>query len=168
MRRAIGLHIRRGDSCALGSRYCPSNKTASYFAAAAALRTRYGIRRIVLATDDEEAAALCAARTLGFECVTMSIDRARFASHTSIERRVAVHERGSLSGAAVALDALADVEMLADCDAHVLVLRSALSRLAYALSTASKGRLTPLISLQWPWGGMPGPGTQLTGQSTGG
>ncbi len=31
------------------------------------------------------------------------------------------------------------------------------SRLALALSIARKGRHAPLISLQWPWGGGPGP-----------
>ena len=155
--RAIGLHVRRGDSCALGSRLCPRNLTAAYFLPAARLRSRYGINRLVLATDDVEAAALCAARVLGFECTTAAMDRVRFASFTSIERRVVHHASGLLSGGAVSLDALADVDMLADCDAHVLVFRSALSRLAYALSTARKGFFTPLVSLQWPWGGMPGP-----------
>lgn len=153
----IGMHVRRGDSCALGSRFCPSNKTAAYFERAATLRARYGIHRLVLATDDPEAAALCASKVLGFECVTVGMDRARFQSYTSIERRVVHETSGLLSGAAVSLDALADVDMLADCDAHVLVLRSALSRLVYALSIARKGRFPPLISLQWPWGGLPGP-----------
>ena len=156
-RRCIGMHVRRGDSCALGSRFCPANRTRAYFEAAAALRAKYGLTRLVLATDDAAAASLCRARVLGFECATMAMDRARFASHTSIERRVVHHTRGGLSGSAVALDALADVEMLSECEAHVLVLRSAVSRLAYALSVARKGRHAPLISLQWPWGGMPGP-----------
>ena len=175
----IGMHVRRGDSCALGSRFCPRNKTAAYFEMAARLRAQYpAMQRLVVATDDEEAAALCASRVLGFECITRTMDRTRFQSQTSIERRVVKHANGLLSGATVTLDALADLEMLADCDAHVLVFRSALSRLAYALSTARsmqvlttapspphryalstarKGRFTPLISVQWPWGGMPGP-----------
>ena len=29
----IGMHVRRGDSCSLGSRFCPRNFTATYFAA---------------------------------------------------------------------------------------------------------------------------------------
>ena len=154
----IGMHVRRGDSCALGSRFCPRNKTAAYFEMAARLRAQYpAMQRLVVATDDAEAAALCASRVLGFECLTRAMDRTRFQSQTSIERRVVKHAHGLLSGATVTLDALADLEMLADCDAHVLVFRSALSRLAYALSTARKGRFTPLISVQWPWGGMPGP-----------
>ena len=44
--------------------------TSSYFAAAAELRSVYGANRILLATDDEEAAALCGQRILGFECAT--------------------------------------------------------------------------------------------------
>ena len=81
----------------------------------------------------------------------------RFNAHASIERRVVRHSSGPLSGSAVALDALADLEMLAACEAHVLVLRSAVSRLALALSVARKGRHPPFISLQWPWGGLPKP-----------
>lgn len=37
---AIGMHIRKGDSCALLSRYCPKDLNATYFAAAAELRNR--------------------------------------------------------------------------------------------------------------------------------
>ena len=67
----IGMHVRRGDSCALGSRFCPRNKTAAYFEMAARLRAQYpAMQRLVVATDDEEAAALCASRVLGFECIT--------------------------------------------------------------------------------------------------
>lgn len=94
-------------------------------------------------------------QVLGFDCATMRMDRQRFASRTSIERRVVHHDTGVLSGARVALDTLADVEMLSECAAHVLVLRSAVSRLALGLSIARKGAFPPTISLQWPWGGMP-------------
>ena len=153
----IGLHVRRGDSCSLGSRFCPRNFTATYFEAAARVRAKYGINRLVLATDDASAAAMCAAGVLGFECRSMHMDRTRFDARESIERRVVHRASGLLSGSAVALDALADVEMLSECDAHVLVLRSAVSRLALALSVGRKGRHSPLISLQWPWGGLPGP-----------
>lgn len=153
----IGMHVRRGDSCSLGSRFCPRNRTSAYFGAAAALRDRYMINRLIVATDDEEAAALCRAGVYGFDCRTLDMDRERFDARTSIERRVVRHTSGRLSGSAVALDALADVDMLADCEAHVLVLRSAVSRLALGLSVARKGRYSPLISLQWPWGGLPGP-----------
>ena len=153
----IGMHVRRGDSCSLGSRFCPDNKTATYFAAAASLRQRYSINRLVVATDDAEAAALCHSGVLGFDCRTRHMDRERFNARESIERRVAHQANGLLSGSAVTLDALADLEMIADCEAHVLVLRSAVSRLALALSVARKGRYSPLISLQWPWGGLQGP-----------
>ena len=153
----IAMHVRRGDSCSLGSRFCPRNFTATYFAAAARLRRQYGINRLVVATDDAGAADMCARGALGFDCRTMAMDRVRFDARQSIERRVIHHPTGLLSGSAVSLDALADVEMLSDCDAHVLVLRSAVSRLALALSVARKGFHSPLISLQWPWGGMPGP-----------
>ena len=100
---------------------------------------------------------MCRSSILGFDCRTMAMDRVRFDAQTSIERRVMHQATGSLSGSAVALDALADVDLLADCEAHVLVLRSAVSRLALGLSVARKGRYSPLISLQWPWGGIPFP-----------
>ena len=61
-------------------------------------------------------------------------------------------EAGNLSGSAVALDALADVDMLASCGMLVVVMRSAISRLAFSLSIARKGRVPPTLSLQWPWG----------------
>ena len=155
----IGMHVRRGDSCSLGSRYCPTNFTSTYFAAAQRLRSRYpDITTLIVATDDGHAAQMCKEGIPGFtSCKTLQMDRVRFDARQSIERRVVHHTTGGLSGSAVALDALADVEMLSECDAHVLVLRSAVSRLALALSVAKKGRHGPLISLQWPWGGMPGP-----------
>jgi hypothetical protein len=40
----IGMHIRRGDSCSLGSRYCPANLTSGYFEHALAFRQRYATR----------------------------------------------------------------------------------------------------------------------------
>ncbi len=76
------------------------------------------------------------AGVLGFDCRTLRMDRERFNARTSIERRVVRQASGPLSGSAVALDALADVEMLADCEAHVLVLRSAVSRPAPACNKA--------------------------------
>ena len=146
----IGMHIRGGDACS-SARFCPSNLTGSFFVKAAELRQRYGLNRILLATDDRRAAALCRTSPLGFDCRTLRISRRKFESNRFIEHRVASHETGDLSGASVALDVLADIDMLADCDAFVLVFRSAVSRLAYALSLARKGRHTPLASLQWPW-----------------
>ena len=132
----ISMHIRRGDSCSLGSRYCPSNFSATYFAAAARLRHHYSINTLFVATDDANAATLCAQGHLGFDCRTARMDRVRFNARESIERRVVRVSTGLLSGSAVAIDTLADVEMLSECDAHVLVLRSAVSRLALSLSVA--------------------------------
>ena len=146
----IGMHIRRGDSCHL-RRYCPPNLTSSYFAAAAELRSVYGANRILLATDDVEAAALCGQRILGFECATQSIERKKFESAELIENRVAQHQEGSMSGSAVALDALADIDMLADTDMFVMLLRSCFARVAYALAMGRKGRPPPIISLEAPW-----------------
>jgi hypothetical protein len=148
--RLIGMHIRGGDSCA-ARRFCPANKTV-YFEQAARLRSEYGANRILLATDDAEAAGLCRSGVLGFSCRTLQIDRSKFRSDTFIENRVQGHNDGELSGPVVALDVLADIDMLADCDMHVLVLRSAVSRLAYALALARTGQPPPLVSLQWPWG----------------
>ena len=143
------MHIRGGDSCA-AHRYCAKNRTV-YFVEAARLRAIYGVNRVTLATDDAEAAALCARAPLGFECTSIAIDRSKFESRTFIEHRVAEHKNGPLSGSAVALDALADIDALADCDYFVLLLRSAVSRLAYALALSRKRRPPPLISMQWPW-----------------
>ena len=41
--------------------------------------------------------------------------------------------------------------MLADCQFHVLMLRSAISRLAYGLSLARKGYAAPLVSMHMPY-----------------
>ena len=144
------MHVRGGDSCH-ARRFCATNLTATFWAQAARLRERYGVNRIVLATDDARAAALCASRALGFECATLRMEREKFESATFIETRVAAHAAGALSGSAVALDALADIDLLADCSHHVLLLRSAVSRLAFALSLARKGRVAPFVSMQWPW-----------------
>jgi len=176
----IGMHIRGGDACH-ARRFCPSNLTATYFAAAAELRSRYGANRLVLATDHAPAAALCAARVLGFDCRTQAMARGKFDSPTFIEHRVGGEGGGGgregggnggggggggsqagggggepgggdLSGSRVALDVLADIDMLADCDFHVLILRSAVSRLVYALSLGRKGRSAPMVSMNEMWG----------------
>ena len=133
----IGMHVRGGDACH-AHRFCPSNLTASYFAQAARLRSLYGVNVIVMATDSPRAAAACRAAPLGFECRTMPMARDKFDSPTFIEARVAKHEGGALSGSTVALDTLADIDMLADCDHHVLIFRSAVSRLAYGLAVARR------------------------------
>ena len=52
---------------------------------------------------------------------------------------------------AVALDALADIDMLADADMFVLLLRSCFARVAYALAMGRRGRPPPVISLEAPW-----------------
>ena len=146
----IGIHIRGGDSCA-ARRFCPSNLTASYFAQAAAIREQYGVNRLLVATDNKEAAALCDDGVLGFDCSHIAIDRSKFESTAFIETRVGKAQDGPLAGSAVALDAITDIDMLADCDFLVLVLRSAVSRLALSLALARKGRLPPFVSMQSPW-----------------
>ena len=162
----IGMHIRGGDSCHLG-RYCPSNLTATYFTQAARLRSLYGANRILLATDNPEAARLCASSVLGFDCTTQSMERAKFDATELIENRVAKHSSGSLSGSRVALDALADMDMLGDCDMFVLLLRSCFARVAYALAMGRQGRAPPVISLEAPWspwkGGLSKPGKNPKG-----
>ena len=143
--------LSRGPLTARGPRrYCPSNLTASFFGMAAHMRERYGTNRLVLATDNERAAKLCKDGVLGFDCRTLTMQRAKFDDAAFIESRVSTHEDGELSGSTVALDTLADIDMLADCDALVLVLRSAVSRLAHHLALARTGRNVPLISLQYP------------------
>ena len=118
---------------------------------------QYGASRILLATDSAEAAALCARGVLGFECATMPLERGKFESADLIEHRVAAAERAGgaqtdpLSGSRVALDALADIDMLADCDLFVLVLRSCFGRVAYALNAARRGTFAPLVSLEQAW-----------------
>ena len=83
----IGLHIRRGDSCVLRSRFCPANLTSAYFMAAARMRAVYGANKLFVATDNAEAANLCRSSVLGFDCRTMFMDRRRFESTTSIVSR---------------------------------------------------------------------------------
>lgn len=146
----IGMHVRGGDSCHKG-RYCPQNLTATYFAEAAKLRTIYGANRILLATDNQEAARLCREGVLGFDCHTQAIERTKFEAAELIENRVAQHSEGGLSGSAVALDALADIDMLGDCDLFVLLLRSCMARVAYALAVGRQSRPLPVISLEAPW-----------------
>lgn len=147
--KCVGMHVRGGDACH-AHRYCPTNLTASFFGMASRLGERYGIRRLVLATDSERAAELCSAGVPGFECRTLNMQRKKFDDAKFIEERVKQHQDGELSGSTVALDMMADVDMLADCDALVLVLRSAVSRLSHHLAIARHGHPVPLISLQWP------------------
>ncbi|KAL3916492.1 MAG: hypothetical protein SGPRY_006802 [Prymnesium sp.] len=157
----IGMHVRRGDSCALKSRYCPTNMTEAYFLKASKLREAYGFNRIFMATDDPTAADMCRRGHLGFECHTMPMNRERFQAFTSIELRVAKQDRqcgasckrDPLSGSELALDALADMDMLADCRCLVVNLRASMSRLALSMAVARRRSHVPFISVQWPWGG---------------
>ena len=88
---------------------------------------------------------------MGFECRTQHIERSKFESADLIENRVAKHSTGELSGSAVALDALADIDMLAQCDMFVMLLRSCFARVAYALAISRRGKALPIISLEAPW-----------------
>ena len=92
--RCVGVHIRGGDSCHAG-RYCPTNLTASFFGMAARMRERYGTNRLVLATDNERAAALCQKGVLGFDCRTLRMQRNKFDDPAFIETRVSAHEDGA-------------------------------------------------------------------------
>lgn len=92
--RCIGMHIRGGDACH-ARRYCPANLTSSFFAMAAKMRARYGLTRLVLATDNERAAQLCAQGVLGFDCRTLKMARAKFDDPAFIESRVSRHEDGT-------------------------------------------------------------------------
>jgi hypothetical protein len=78
-------------------------RTISAPVQAARFREQYGVNRIFLATDNKEAAALCDAGVLGFECRHIGMDRSKFESATFIEKRVEQHEEGALSGSTVAL-----------------------------------------------------------------
>jgi hypothetical protein len=147
--RTIGIHIRKGDSCSLLSRFCPAD-LAPYWAAAARLRHTYGATQIHLVTDDVAAAAACASSPLGFACSVRRMNRRRFDARASIELRAG---GGDISGGEAALDVITDMEELSECGYFVLLLRSAVSRLAYALALAKQGRHPPVISMQWAWGG---------------
>ena len=57
-----------------------------------------------------------------------------------------------MSGSAVALDALADVDMLADTDMFAMpALIVLVQESAYAHAMGRKGRPPPIISLEAPW-----------------
>ena len=96
----IGMHIRAGDSCHM-RRYCPTNLTGSYFAAAARLRAKYGANRIHLATDSAEAAALCARRAAGLNVPSaLSDDGAPSASLDQLKAPAApTHPQSAASAA---------------------------------------------------------------------
>ncbi|KAL1526327.1 hypothetical protein AB1Y20_015041 [Prymnesium parvum] len=169
----IGMHVRRGDSCALRSRYCPTNRTEAYFLKAATLRAAYGVNKLLVATDDPVAAEMCGNRPLGFHCFAMPMNRERFQAFTSIELRVAKEERqcnnkncrrNPLSGSRLALNTLTDIDMLADCRFLVVNLRASISRLALSMAVARRRRHVPFISVQWPWEYRPGPKHGLSGQ----
>lgn len=66
----------------------PALCRVSTCAQAANMRERYGVNRIFLATDNKEAARLCEARVLGFECTHISIDRSKFESRRCVHYSV--------------------------------------------------------------------------------
>ena len=67
------MHVRRGDSCKF-DRYCPP-LNISYHKVALEFKRKYGVRKIFIASDDQDAVDECQSWE-GFECKGLKLSRA--------------------------------------------------------------------------------------------
>jgi hypothetical protein len=151
----IGMHVRAGDKCSsgrsIGAALCPlegGGLERMYWSAARRMRSLYGAKTIVLATDSDSVVRSCR-ETLGregFECAALLIDRKAYNRHRGvwIEHRV---DMGEMDGSQLVVDALADIDVLGDCDMFIGAFVSYFSRLSYQLILARKGHHVPFVSV---------------------
>lgn len=166
-RRVLGLHVRRGDICALSDgtdlaheqqrtgRTCDG--LAQYAPAVREMVRAHALDAVFLATDDDavvrEARAhaptlLGVARTAVY--VVAANRSALYGTGTYYDRAL---KAGMIDAAADARAFLVDLMLLAEADAFVGKFTSNIARIAFALSNARKGGdcVVPFYSLDATW-----------------
>jgi len=145
----IGMHIRRGDKCSrdsgMSQRGICSSTFGAYRDAADAMRKRYGVSRIFLASDDAAAVVACQSWA-GFSC--------RAFPAGGMHRGVNSVHNGDSQSANTTLAILLDIDTLASCDFFVgTFFASQVSNIAYELLVARRGRHVPFVTFgHWAWG----------------
>uniref|UniRef100_A0A7S0EW27 EGF-like domain-containing protein n=1 Tax=Hanusia phi TaxID=3032 RepID=A0A7S0EW27_9CRYP len=152
----MSVHVRMGDSCTHTARYAnvanPPEEEGCveidrYLLAVQHFSSRYGIRRIYLATDSEEAKRRF--EETDYEVYSLNLDRHRlFNSTWLIEHRIATR---AMNVSLVALSSLVDVFLLSAGDYFVGSFGGHMSRLAFELMVGRKGFLVPYESVDRPW-----------------
>jgi hypothetical protein len=146
----IGVHVRHGDACmhASISRFRPKCVDwAAYLERIYDMSARYGVRKVFLATDDDEVAA-SAARISDLDIMHLSLDRSIFDADWFLEFR---SELGLVDSQLVTESALLDLLFLSEASYFVGTFASHLSRLAFELMVARLGYFPPYASVDYPW-----------------
>lgn len=159
-RPLLGIHVRRGDSCRETQETAKARRCspfAEYWYHALAMRARYGIRSVFLATDD---AAVLAEATEAAAAAGLPL----FASAAAPPPATADApppplwdnvldgtSKRAVDAAAAAAGVVDDLAILSRCDAFVGKFTSNLDRIAYALIAAKSRCLKPLVSLDSLW-----------------
>ena len=140
----LGVHVRKGDSCAPGEgertvRVCDG--LDAYMPAIRRIGKAYGIRHVFLATDDGDTLR-AARRHTDFTWLYLKDASASSAlrQRARVEHLIAA---GKLNGYDEGLGALLDMELLARCDAFVGKFTSNMDRLVFALMSGRRGGCVP-------------------------
>mmetsp|Transcript_6167 Transcript_6167/g.15626 ORF Transcript_6167/g.15626 Transcript_6167/m.15626 type:complete len:483 (+) Transcript_6167:69-1517(+) len=164
----LGVHVRHGDACAAG-RECYT--WGQYRQAALRMKAKYGVARIMLATDSQEIVQQCQ-EDPEFKCHAVTHNRSSLAprvgahaggsfgmsegagkkqpkSRHYIENRI---RKGELDGGQLAVAALVDLALLGECMMFVGTFSSSFSRMALLLMHGRTGSPVPFISLDSAWG----------------
>ncbi|MFA5909891.1 MAG: hypothetical protein WC815_14015 [Vicinamibacterales bacterium] len=156
----LGMHVRRSDAASTEpDAPLRSNRRSfgmsQYLDAADTLCTAYGIRHIFLATESSVEVARAAALRPQYTFLTVAHDRALFPDITVngqyIEERALARPEIARP---LALSAIRDLQLFADCQAFVGAFNSEFSLLAWLLAVGGQGHLVPHISLSRPAAGI--------------
>ena len=157
----IGVHVRSGDGCKHGMRarlfgcmafedYLPDINT---------MATRYGPRRVFVATDSADMLEQAKRFADRYEIVHIDFDRTSLDGEAlgkhegrarKIENRLYGGD-GSLDPHGLMTSAMLDMELLSDCDYLVTHQASTMSRLVLTMATAKRRQVPPFSSLDGPF-----------------
>ncbi|KAK3265954.1 hypothetical protein CYMTET_25395 [Cymbomonas tetramitiformis] len=116
------------------------------------MKTKYGYTSVYLATDSPEVARLAQRTYPKFHFVTQAIDRGWYedGSNARIEDRMKGLAGRNLRER-IAMEAVADLEVMSRCDAFIGTFSSNMGRLAFELMSARKNYIPPFVSLDNAW-----------------
>lgn len=145
-RPLLTMHVRRGDSCRSTQQEKKARRCsdfAEYWYHAGAMRERYGLRSLFVATDDHAIA-------LEFRNAS-SVEFPIVVSVAPGSEKLWDNILTQGNHTTTALDIITDIAVLARGDAFVGKFTSNVDRIAYALLAARSNCLKPVVSLDAPW-----------------
>lgn len=149
----LALHVRQGDACLKDqmkhhNRRC--SQLADYMPHVRAIRDRYGVHRVYLATDGARAMA-SARKERSFSWLIPAATRTSTKKPLSTEIEIALHN-GVVNGTTEMINVLVDIHTMARAQALVGKFTSNIARMAYMIGFVASGDCYhPLRSLDAGW-----------------